>query len=93
MRKQMKKEVFKRAILEFLVKKGCIGGAHTPLDRVRSCTEMHSKQDKKEFEEALEDLIRNEWVFVLNKRTGRGSDEHISINPRAMKEIAAFLNM
>lgn len=89
----MEKEAFKRAILEFLVKKSCIGGAHTPLDRVRSCTEMHSKQDKKEFEDALAELIRSNWVTILNKKTGKGSDEHISINPRAMKEIAAFLDL
>ncbi len=93
MHESMEKEAFKRAILEFLVKKSYIGGAHTPLDRVRSCIEIHSKQDKKEFEDALDELSRTGWVVLLNKRTGKGSDLHISINPRAMKEIAGFLGL
>jgi len=85
------KEEFKATILEFLLKKGCIGGAHTPLGRLTSCIELHSKQDKKEFEQALDELVKNAWVISASKRTGKGSDIHLSINPRALNEISEFL--
>ena len=84
-------QLFKKIILEFLVKKHCIGGVHTPLDRVKSCVQQHSKQDKKEFEKALHELVTDEWIVVMNKRTGKGSDLHISINPRKIEEVDDFL--
>lgn len=73
------------------MKKHCIGGVHTPLDRVKSCIELHSKQDKKEFEEAVRELVKDAWIFVMNKRTGKGSDIHLSINPRKTNEIMKYL--
>jgi len=85
------KEAFKATILEFLLKKGCIGGVHTPLGRVKSCIELHSKQDKKELEQALDELVKNAWVISATKRTGKGSDIHLSINPRALNEISGYL--
>lgn len=87
------KDSFKATILEFLLKKSCIGGAHTPLGRVRSCVEVHSKQEKKEFEQAIDELVKQEWVIALTKRTGKGSDIHLSINPRALDEISTYLNL
>lgn len=85
------KAAFKATILEFLLKKGCIGGAHTPLDRVKSCIELHSKQDKKEFEQALDELVKDSWVIPASKRTGKGSGIHLSLNPRALSEISEYL--
>lgn len=85
------KDKLKATILEFLVKKHCIGGVHTALDRVKSCVELHSKQDKKEFEQAVCELVKAELIFVMNKRTGKGSDVHVSVNLRKTKEIMSFL--
>lgn len=85
------KNAFKATILEFLLKKNCIGGAHTPLGRVKSCIEIHSKQDKKEFEKSLDELVKDGWIVSASKRTGKDSDIHLSINPRALKEITEFL--
>ena len=85
------KDAFKLTILEFLVKKYCIGGVHTPLGRVKACMELHSKQDKKEFEQALDELVKEGWIVVMNKRTGKGSDVHVSINSRQISEIMNFL--
>ena len=87
------KDAFKATILEFLLKKNCIGGAHTPLGRVKSCIELHSKQDKKEFEKAIDELIKQGWVIALSKRTGKGSDIHLSINPKTLREIHTFLKL
>ena len=85
------KETFKATILEFLLKKNCVGGVHTPLGRVKSCIELHSKQDKKEFEQALDELVKDSWIISASKRTGKGSDIHLSLNPRALNEISEFL--
>ncbi|MBS3147423.1 hypothetical protein J4219_00900 [Candidatus Woesearchaeota archaeon] len=85
------KEAFKATILEFLLKKNCIGGAHTPLDRVKSCIELHSKQDKKEFEQALDELVKENWVISASKRTGKGTDTHLSLNPRTLNQISEYL--
>ena len=87
------KEQFKATILEFLLKKNCIGGVHTPLDRVKACIQLHSKQDKKEFEDALHELIRVSWITSASKRTGKGTDIHLSLNPRALNEITDFLKI
>ena len=87
------KEKYKSTILEFLIKKCCIGGAHTPLDRVKSCIDLHSKQEKKFFDDALHELIKDGWIIALNKRTGKGSDIHLSINPKALNEIKNFLRI
>jgi len=87
------KDVFKSTILEFLLKKDCIGGVHTPLGRVRACIELHSKQDKKDFEEALDELVKDGWIIAAHKRTARGSDVHLSINPREIDEISEFLKL
>jgi|GEM_PF-2344204 len=29
--------------------------------------------------------------FIVSKRTGKGSDEHISLNPKKVSEIREFL--
>ncbi|MBS3148548.1 hypothetical protein J4219_06680 [Candidatus Woesearchaeota archaeon] len=85
------KEAFKATILEFLLKKNCIGGVHTPLGRVKSCIELHSKPDKKEFEQALDELVKETWVISATKRTGKGTDIHLSLNPRTLGQISEFL--
>ena len=36
-------------------------------------------------------MINAEWIIILAKRTGRGSDEHVSLNPRKVSEIKQFL--
>ncbi len=87
------KDAFKATILEFLLKKNCIGGVHTPLGRVKACIELHSKQDKKEFEQALDELVKVAWVISASKRTGKGSDIHLSLNPRALNEISEFIKI
>jgi len=85
------KEALKATILEFLLKKNCIGGVHTPLGRVKSCIQLHSKQDKKEFEQALDELVKEAWIISTSKRTGKGSDIHLSLNPRTLSQISEFL--
>ena len=38
-------------------------------------------------EAALKELVNAEWLFILSKRKGKGSGEHVSLNPRKVAEI------
>lgn len=83
-------------ILRELIKRRKIGGAHTPLDKVtRNLPDelLQQKHTSKITERAVKELINNGFVLILQKRTGKGSDDHISINPRAWKEIGLFLKL
>lgn len=81
-------------ILRELIKRAKYGGAHTPLDNITHSLPdnfLHNKQGIKTIEKAVKLLVNQEWILVLNKRTGKGSDLHVSINPRKIKEINEFL--
>ncbi len=86
----------KAFILEELIKKDKFGGAHIPLDNVVRHLPDEFLQDKKgrrAIDDAVKELANSGWVTVQRKRTGKGSDFHISINSRAIKEISAFLGL
>ncbi len=81
-------------ILTALMDKGKYGGAHTPLDNItRHLPDefMHDKKGQKAVDEAVKILNNAGWIIVLKKRTGKGSDLHVSINPKAIKDIAEFM--
>ena len=42
-------------------------------------------------EQVLKELTNDEWIIILAKRTGGGSDEHVSLNPRKVSVIKQFL--
>lgn len=85
----------KEFILRELIKRRKIGGAHTPLERVtRSLPdEFLQKHSSKIVERAVKELMNDGLIFLQQKRTGKDSDLHIAINPRAWKEIGSFLNL
>lgn len=68
------------------------GGKHTPEEQLVSPRIKHiSKQERKAFlKEYLQ--FRNEYCIVLKKRTGKGSEWHVSLDPRKMKEIEEAIN-
>ncbi|HLD05666.1 MAG TPA: hypothetical protein VJG90_08155 [Candidatus Nanoarchaeia archaeon] len=87
-------EDVKELVLRGLIKKGKFGGAHMPLDTILghvSDKMLNDKKDRKIVDKAIRELVNNSWVIVLKKRTGKGSDLHISINPRRIKEIGEYL--
>lgn len=84
----------KLLILTALMDKGKYSGAHTPLDNItRHLPDefIHDKKGQKAIGEAVKLLNNAGWIIILNKKTGKGSDLHISINPRAIKEISEFI--
>lgn len=86
--------VLKKLILQRLVRANIWGGKHTPLDFVTKGIPEHyrnTSSGRKVVEKVLKDFVNAEWIIILAKRTGRGSDEHVSLNPRKVSEIKQFL--
>ncbi|MBI4451610.1 hypothetical protein HY642_06565 [Candidatus Woesearchaeota archaeon] len=84
----------KGLILTALIDKGKYGGAHTPLDNITHHLPdefLHNKKGQKAIDEAVKELNNSGWIIILNKRTGKSSEPHISINSKAIREISAFI--
>lgn len=87
-------EIIKRMILQKLVRANIWGGKHTPIDFIiRSVPEHYrnTHKGKKVIDNALKELINHEWIILVLKRTGKGSEEHLSLNPRKIGEIRQFI--
>ena len=87
-------DILKKLILQKLIRGNIWGGKHTPFDFALNGIPEHYRnthKGKKVIEKALKDLTNKEWIIILMKRTGKGSDEHISLNPRKVSEIKQFL--
>jgi len=84
----------KKLMLQKLINSNTWGGKHTPLDFVVKGVPEHYRnvhQGRKAVEKALKVLTNDGWIILLSKRTGRGSNEHVSLNPRKVSEIRQFL--
>ena len=86
--------IVKGLILEKLIRSNIWGGKHTPLDFVTKGIPEHYRNTHKGMkivERVLKELTNDEWVLLSPKRTGKGSDEHLSLNPRKVSEIRSWL--
>jgi len=86
--------VLKKLMLQKLVRSNMWGGRHTPLNYVTKGIPEHYRNTHKGIkavEHTLKELINDEWILVLAKRTGKVSDDHISLNSRKVSEIKQFL--
>lgn len=86
--------VLKKLILQKLVRANVWGGKHIPFDFVRKGIPEHYRnthKGKKAVDRALKELRNDEWITILIKKTGKGSEDHISLNPRRVREIEKFL--
>ncbi len=86
----------KAFVLEELIKRSKFGGAHTPLDNIIRLLPdefLNDKKGRRMIDDAVKELVNAGWLIVQRKRTGKGADLHVSINPRAIKEISAFLKI
>ena len=87
-------DVLKTLILQKLVRSNTWGGKHTPFDFVLKGIPEHYRvthKGRRIVEQALKVLTNDEWIIILAKRTGGGSDKHVSLNPRKVSEIKKFL--
>lgn len=86
--------ILKRVILQKLVRGNIWGGKHTPFDFVRKGVPEHYRNTPKGqrfLDRAVKELMNAEWITIILKRTGKGSEEHVSLNPRKVSEIKQFL--
>ena len=87
-------DILKKLILQKLIRSNVWGGKHIPLEFVIRGTPEHYRnthKGKKVIEKTLKELMNKEWIALLTKRTGKGSESHISLNPRKVSEIKQFL--
>lgn len=81
-------------VVQKLVRANIWGGKHTPLDFLTTGIPGHYRnthQGKKLVEKTLKELVNDQWVIITLKRTWKGIDEHVSLNPRKVREIQQFL--
>jgi len=76
-------------LVEYMKSHKIYGAKHIPEELIINSRTRHlSKSERKEFLDAYHD---HEFLFhKLKKRTGRGSEWHISLN---VKELANFQNI
>jgi len=87
-------DIVKKLILERLIRSNIWGGKHTPLDFVTKGIPEHYRNTHKGMkvvERVLKELTNDGWILLSSKRTGKGSDEHLSLNPRKVNEIKSWL--
>ena len=87
-------KILKKLVLQKLIRSNIWGGKHTPLDFVKKGIPEHYRntpKGKKLIEKALKELTNDSWIIISIKKTGRGTDNHISLNPRKTSEIKEFL--
>ncbi len=86
--------VLKRILLQKLTRADIWGGKHTPLDLLKKNIPdeyRNTHAGRRAWERALRDVANRGWIVVHMKRTGKGSDVHISLNPKMKAEIFEFL--
>ncbi|MDP3640171.1 MAG: hypothetical protein Q8R53_03140 [Nanoarchaeota archaeon] len=77
-----------KALLQTLLNKRCIGGKHTPEEKlIKSKIRWLEPQERKEFEKEYKQMINESIISRSKKMTGKGSDWHVSLNPRTLKEL------
>lgn len=82
-----------RAVLKYLWKKKYFGHKHTPEERtIKKVVHWRNREQKKEFNSQYKEVINEGLILRLKKRTGKGSDWHISINPKKIKDLMEKLN-
>ena len=84
----------KKLILQKLIRSNTWGGKHIPIDFVKKGVPEHYRnthKGQKELYQSLKELANKEWITLEIKRTGKGSDEHLSLNPRKANEIHQYL--
>ena len=77
-----------RALLTTLLNKRKIGGSHIAEQLMLSSkTKWLSKDERREFNKEYKELINSQVILRSKKRTGKGYDWHISLNPKSVEQV------
>ena len=79
-----------RILLLYMLTRKIIGAKHMPEYRI--VKSVLKNQKEKMFDKEYKKIINEGLIIRLKKRTGKGSDWHVSINPRKIKEIMKKVN-
>lgn len=81
-----------KALLMSMLNQKIIGGKHTVEDRIiKSKSKWLDKKEKKEFEKEYKELVKQEAIIRMKKRTGKRYDWHISLNAKKVNEMIRWL--
>lgn len=71
-----------KSVIRFLLTHKCVGGVHTPESFLfKRFKNVHDKQIRKKIAVQWFELEREGFIIRMKKRTRKGSDYHISLNP------------
>jgi len=77
-----------KAILTAMLSKKYIGGKHTPEEKIlNSKTKWLQRNEYNNFKKEYQKTVNGRIILRIKKRTGKGSDWHISLNPKKLKEM------
>jgi hypothetical protein len=80
------------ALLTTLLNQRKIGGNHIPEKLIISSkTRWLNKDERRDFQREYKELINNQTILRAKKRTGKGFDWHISLNPKSVEEALRII--
>ena len=81
-----------RAVLIFLYSKQYIGAKHIPENRLlRKKTRFTPREEKKTFGKEYKNMLHTGHILRMKKKTGKGTDWHIALNPRTLQEVLEMI--
>jgi hypothetical protein len=79
--------------LRYLLKQNIIGGKHIPERFIlKRYISLLRPFERREFFKEYKSLINQNYIFRQKKRTGKGYEEHISLNAQFIEEISLWLS-
>ncbi len=81
-------------VLQRLAQGSVWGGKHIPLSFVQNglpSAYRSNRKGKKMLEKVLKELLNAGWLFIVAKRTGKSSEEHVSLNQRMVGEVYRYI--
>jgi hypothetical protein len=87
---QINKEV--NAMLKKLYIRKCIGRAHMPEEiLLKKVKRIKNKKYRKKIEKQWKELENCKYIIRMKKRTKKGMDFHVCLNPKVVFEIEQWL--
>lgn len=78
----------------YLLNHKYIGRRHTPEDRlIKSKTKWIESTGETGFKKDYKKMINQGIILRKKKKTGKGTDWHVSLNPRKLKELGKILEL
>ncbi|MBU4242232.1 MAG: hypothetical protein KKF52_03295 [Nanoarchaeota archaeon] len=81
-----------KTIIIVMLSKRYIGNKHTPENKfLNSKIKWLQANEIKEFKEQYKKVINAKIILRVKKKTEKGSNWHISLNPRKLKELYGII--